>query len=120
MNTLTNDNWDFSNPEHQRAYIRRSNLEFMGKEKVASPLAGLTDLGIALTPEEERDVHAYAERMEVSFDKIAEDVAATYIVISDRKNTKLHVSLVKRMALPRNLLAECIKRLIYMEAMRCR
>ena len=83
-------------------------------------MAGLTDLGIALTPDEERDVRAFADKMEISFDLVAEEMAAMYTIIPDRTNTKLYASLVKRRALPRNGLALCLKSSIYMKAMRRR
>jgi len=124
MSTSTNDNWDFdkpweiTDPAGRAAFMRHSNLQYQREEKAASPLSTITDLGIALTPDEERDVRAFAGKMGVSFERVAEEMAATYTIIPDRTNTKLYVSLVKRAAMPRNLLAECMKGRIYMKAMR--
>jgi hypothetical protein len=112
-----NDNRDFNNREDRRAYIRECTLELERKDKAASPLASLTDRGVDLTPEEERDVRAYGEKMGVGFDEIAQELAATYTVIGERSNTKLYASLAKRNVLPRNLLALLMKNRMHMQAM---
>lgn len=116
MSTHATDEWDFDDPVQQAAHIRQSNLEYWRKQKAGSPLAGLTDLGIALTPDEEQDVRAYAEKMGVSFERTLEDFAAKFIVIPDRSNTKLYQSLVDRRTIPRNLLSLCLKTSIYRQA----
>ena len=114
--SMSNDNRDFNNAEHRRAYIRECSRVIARAEKAASPLASLTDRGIDLTPDEEPEVRAFAARLNVNYDEVAIDIASRNIVIGDRSNTKLLRSMGKCRAIPRNELALLMKDAIYFEA----
>ena len=111
-----NDNWNRRNPASIRAFIRNRSLELARAEKAGSPLAGMTDRGVDLHPEEEAEVRAYAAKMKVDYDRLVEDVEAQFIVIGERTNTKLLPSLGKAGVIPRNELRMVLKTLIYARA----
>lgn len=70
-------------PEERRAYIRAASLELQreDKERVAPP--GAVDLGIVLTPDEEKELREYAQRMQVDLDEVIEYNAATYTIVDE-------------------------------------
>jgi hypothetical protein len=87
-------------------------MEGARERKRDSPFASLPDLGIALSPEEETEVRAYAGRLGIDFDRTAEEFAAHYQIIPERKG-KIAGSLVDKGLMPVNHLGICLKLWIY-------
>lgn len=68
-------------PEQRRAYIRAAALELEREDKARAAPSGTVDLGIVLTTDEERELRAYAQLMDVDLAQIVEYHAAAFSVV---------------------------------------
>lgn len=113
-----NENYNLGDPEQRHAYVIKQSLAYEREQKAKSPFAHLPDLGIALTPEEERECRDFAAELGISYQEVADYVAATEIVVDIDPNSKFYLPLGKARVLPRKLLRITIKGLLYQRALR--
>lgn len=67
-------------------------------------IAGLPDLGLALEPEEEAELRAYADLWNIDFEEMKEEFEASHQVVPARSHGKLSLESVNKRVVPKNML----------------